>query len=95
MRSTGNHWLGPRSVQGRVEAHRPRSQGDLPALWEQLRDGTEVAASRACSSVDWQKIMGAKEHILFEVKSSGPNVVFVRFRSADTARKHRFGKELL
>lgn len=69
--------------------------GVLPELWEQLRDPTDTPASRRCSEVDWQRLLGTPEAVLFEVKSSGTNVIFVRFRSADTKRNHRFGMELM
>lgn len=71
------------------------TSGVLADLWEQVRDPVDQHSSRRCSEVDWRKIMGAVEPILFEVRGSGPNVLFIRFRSAETRRNHRFGMELL
>jgi hypothetical protein len=66
------------------------AQGILNELWDDLCDGREPdqwQRSRALQSQDWKKVLGIDFNILCEIKPyKGANVVYVRFRSADSAR---------
>lgn len=64
---------------------------ELRSLWQGLCD-QNFTTSRRCSEVDWAKLLGMKEPIIFEVRPDGPQRIVVRFKNLST---DKFNQELV
>jgi hypothetical protein len=75
------------------------TKSEILEIWTELCDSMSdngFTSSRQCSATDWQKVMGAKEPIRFEIRPHGISKVAVRFRSvAGTKQDYKVNEELL
>lgn len=65
------------------------TQSPLNECWMDICDGNtneDWGKSRLVESQDWSKILGEKIPIMVDIKRERSSIVFVRFRSADSAK---------
>lgn len=74
-------------------------QNTLNDLWCELCDGNTPErwqSSRTCDSEDWASVLGLNFPVICDLKAYQSSAVYVRFRSADDARKPHWinGREM-